>query len=641
LVADARRFILLSQDGIEIAPLQVYESALIFSPKNSLIKQAFKREQAFRVSKTPKVKEDWDACLQILELPGIYYDTIVSATFSKDNQQLFAWGRPVDGVVAFDSDSGQCLRTLSSYRKKVSLIAVSPDGDQMAAYSTDEMSINLWDIRSSDSTKVLEGLEYRVIAISFSHSGQVIASTSVEGATKIFNVQSAKCTHTLESPTDRLLSCEMAWSDADHQLLLVAEAHVYMWEVGSSTWTRTMKLDDGSVTCVALSSDGQQVASVSAANELDIKIWDLFADDCKRILKCHNGATKNLIFFRAEQKIASCSHDFVVRIWNLTDGACLRKFTNPMSAFTSLDFSNDGRRMVTGHEHGQIVIWDIDATFDNNEQIDCHGGPVRSLAWSRDGLYLAPGSKNGQRLASGSENGTVKIWEATTTTCLQTLEGHKEAILALAWSAWSSKGRCLASSTRSEIRVWGIPAGNRFSIKLKNSEVSDNQTAVALSDNGERVALCRWKFGCKVWDVKSGRSLWESNYDDTYGYNGSIAMSRDGKLVATAIRVATTGMVQVWEWNIPKRKYIRKADTNCRTPQLSYKPDNPSQLQWEEENISPGLGITKDLDWITEKGENLVWLPPRYRPNSAEKVAASERRIAIGCHSGHVFIISF
>ena len=83
VVKDARRFLLSRRGGIEVAPLQVYASALIFSPTNSLVRRLFSREEPSWIELKPKVEDDWNACLQTLE--G-HTGSVSSVVFSADGQ---------------------------------------------------------------------------------------------------------------------------------------------------------------------------------------------------------------------------------------------------------------------------------------------------------------------------------------------------------------------------------------------------------------------------------------------------------------------------------------------------------------------------------------------------------------------------
>ena len=84
---DARRFVLESRYIIETAPLQVYESALLFSPEASTrtIKRQFLEELPGWIERPPMVGKDWTPSLQALE--G-HSNSIRAVVFSPDGQLL-------------------------------------------------------------------------------------------------------------------------------------------------------------------------------------------------------------------------------------------------------------------------------------------------------------------------------------------------------------------------------------------------------------------------------------------------------------------------------------------------------------------------------------------------------------------------
>ena len=85
IVKDARRFVLSHRYMIETAPLQLYSSALIFSPQKSIIRQQFLEQVPHWITRKPVVQEDWGQLLQSLE--G-HTDNITAVAFSPDGHLL-------------------------------------------------------------------------------------------------------------------------------------------------------------------------------------------------------------------------------------------------------------------------------------------------------------------------------------------------------------------------------------------------------------------------------------------------------------------------------------------------------------------------------------------------------------------------
>ncbi|KAK4107454.1 hypothetical protein N656DRAFT_509757 [Canariomyces notabilis] len=66
LVYDMRRFVQYCSQLVENYPLQVYASALAFSPARSMTRNLYKRELRW-ITAGPVVEEDWNACTQTLD----------------------------------------------------------------------------------------------------------------------------------------------------------------------------------------------------------------------------------------------------------------------------------------------------------------------------------------------------------------------------------------------------------------------------------------------------------------------------------------------------------------------------------------------------------------------------------------------
>ncbi|KAK4108023.1 hypothetical protein N656DRAFT_740533, partial [Canariomyces notabilis] len=80
---DIRRFVLSSLSIIDTVPLQVYASALVFSPVRSITRELFKHEELEWITTAPAVEDEWGPCAQTLEGHSGW---VSSVSFSPDSR---------------------------------------------------------------------------------------------------------------------------------------------------------------------------------------------------------------------------------------------------------------------------------------------------------------------------------------------------------------------------------------------------------------------------------------------------------------------------------------------------------------------------------------------------------------------------
>ncbi len=92
---------------------------------------------------------------------------------------------------------------------------------------------------------------------------------------------------------------------------------------------------------------------------------------------------------------------------------------------TSVAFSPDGTRIVSGSADNTVRLWDAATGQPIGQPMTGHTGAVSSVAFSPDGT----------RIVSGSGDKTVRVWDADTGQPIgEPLTGHTDTVTSVAFS---------------------------------------------------------------------------------------------------------------------------------------------------------------------------------------------------------------
>ncbi|QYT06072.1 hypothetical protein H0G86_012939 [Trichoderma simmonsii] len=437
LVQDARRFIFRHKRGIESTPLQVYVSALIFSPLQSEIRNIFKDEEPPWMLVKPAVEAGWDACLQTLE--G-HSDSVNSVVFSPDGQRL-ASGSDDGTIKIWDVNSGSC-QTLECYNPVLSIV-FSPDGQQLASGLSDGV-IKVWDIKeSSFYLQTSKSFDYQIYSVIFSMNGQRLAFGLFGGIVKIWDMKSTYL-QTFHGHGGPVLSVVFS---PNNQLLASGSSDetIKVWDINSSACLQTLEGHDNSINSVIFCSNGHRL--ISGSSDSTIRVWDIDSGVCLQTLADY-GKSINSVVFSPDGQLAAGSDDGIVRVWDIESSTCLRKFKGHDLSINSVVFSLNGQQLASGSNDNTVRIWDVKS--------DDH---LQTQEGYEDDVHSVIFSPNGQLLASNSYGRTVRVWDTKSGACLRILEsyGHLEGGL----TVFSPSSQLLATvSSDGTIEIWDVSSGS-------------------------------------------------------------------------------------------------------------------------------------------------------------------------------------
>jgi serine/threonine protein kinase len=262
----------------------------------------------------------------------------------------------------------------------------------------------------------------------------------------------------------------MAYSEDGKWIVTAGEdATLKVWDAAYHTLIRTIELDDGRATALALSGTR---ALTGHANGKTV-LWDLERAAKVATVQRNEANIWAVAFTGDATRFATASHDWKVTLWDANQPAApLHVFDGHENAVQALAYSPQQFLLASGGADKTVRLWDLQTLSEK-----------RTYRGERDFVTAVAFSRNGRILAGGSLDGRVDVWSVGSSRRLRSLSGHKGRVSDIAFSP--GEDLLASASEDGTVRVWDIPRGR---ILRALSGHTGGATAVAFAPDGQHLA---------------------------------------------------------------------------------------------------------------------------------------------------------
>ena len=387
-------------------------------------------------------------------------DHILGLAFSPDGSQL-AMGSENATVLLWDTTGNNEPIFLRKHMGKANAfasayhptLAFSPNGKMLASGDTDN-SVQLWDTGTGKLLATHTGHIDGITALTFSPDSSTLVSAGTDGTVLFWNTETNDLLpiHISEHiPTQRGMAII---KDSNTLASIAYNGIITFWDLKTQRKSNLQtKWHSDLLWSSAFSSDGSKLA---IAHQQLIHLTD-FRTGREFRLKLPKESIISAMAVSPDGNTIALGVSGEIRLWNTDTGKILNMSQKDMSlpmmsGFSSIIFSRDGKKLVSGDAQGKVQIWDtktgdeltnfligdrIDIGFDLTEdgiedQMDnrirsIFMSTIAALAYSADESLLAVGNLEKVRLF-GSEKKT-HFKEVSGVTCNALVFSPDETVL--------------------------------------------------------------------------------------------------------------------------------------------------------------------------------------------------------------------
>ncbi|GAB4276341.1 MAG: AAA-like domain-containing protein [Oscillatoriaceae cyanobacterium] len=491
-------------------------------------------------------------------LTGVFW---VKSAISDSNSQINGLSLFSEELYKSDRGLDALIESLKAATALREAIGISADTKIRVVMNLQEIVYNL------KERNRLEGHTKTIISVSYSPDGKLIATASDDNTAKIWAADGTPIATLNHSGPVR----SVAWSP-DSKILATGsyDDTIKIWNIDQINAgrveernptpiveqrnpTQTIQAQQDKITSIAISPDGQTIASAGANGT--VKLWTI-QGQLKFELKAHQGWVNGIAISPDGSTLATAGSDQTAKIWNLKAAAKGNSpqpltLTGHTNSVYSVSFSPDGERLATASNDNTAKIWNLKAAANGQvganghsplHTLSGHSSSVRSIAWSPDGKLIA----------TASYDQTVKIWKQNGE-LLDTLKGHSAGAYSV---SFSPNGSYIATASVDEtVRLWSLNPKMPNTLPRSSAAIR----SVSFGPGGKLIATGGEDRTVKLWNRQGVlvRTL--------KGHTGVIlrvVFSPDGRLLATTSSDTTVKIWRLADGKLLKTLYGHQSAVN-------------------------------------------------------------------------------
>ena len=492
--------------------------------------------------------------------------SVYSALFSPDGNYIVtaSWDHTAK---IWDAKTGKQVGETMKHERYVNSAQFSPDGNHIVTASDDSTAI-VWDAKTGKQVGETMKHENEVTSAQFSPDGKYIVTKSDDKTAKIWDAQTGKQVGETMIHNGWVNSAQFS-PDGNYIVTASWDHTAKIWDAKTGKQVGETMKHDSPVKSAQFSLDGKHV--VTKSGDYTANVWSIYNNSVK-ITITHKEQVRatdfmqdsinfgDVIFGDIVSELVGHSHSnkYYKGPFITNSKERNRKFLRHEDHVNSVQFSPDGKYIVTASDDSTAIVWNAKTRVQVGETMK-HEGSVHSAQFSPGGEYIVTASNDlvtiwdaktgkqvgetmrheryvrsaqfspdGNYIVTASADSTAIVWEAKTGRQVGETMEHRDYVYS---AQFSPNGKYIVTaSDDSTARIWDALTGGQVG---KTMEHHSNVYSARFSPDGKYIVTTSSEnHNAKIWDIQTGEQVGETiKHDNEVSY---ATYSPNGKYIVTS-----------------------------------------------------------------------------------------------------------
>nr|XP_039251943.1 periodic tryptophan protein 2 homolog [Styela clava] len=287
-------------------------------------------------------------------------------------------------------------------------------------------------------------------------------------------------------------------------------------ELPGFNWIHSLNISEQRISTACFNPSGDWL-SLACSSSGQLLVWEWHSETYVLKQHGHFNNMRCLDYSPDGRYIVSGGEDSKVKVWNTLTGFCFVTFTEHTSSVTGVQFTRNGHVIVSASLDGTVRAFDMHRYRNFRTFTSPHPVQFVSLAVDYSADLICAGS---------NDNFNIFLWSMQTGRLLDVLAGHEGPVVSLCFS--SAEALLASGSWDGTVKLWSV-----LETKSARETITLNQDvlAIAFKPDGSEIAVSTLNAEITFWDVQTAKQMGsiECKYDIIIGRNENDRISAKSK----------------------------------------------------------------------------------------------------------------